>query len=345
LGTDTTTILASADGTRRDAAHGDLAAAKRVLTLEGEALSALAASLDARFTAAIEVMLKCKGRVIVSGMGKSGLVARKIAATLASTGTPAQFVHPGEASHGDLGMITAQDAVMLLSNSGEVNELADLIEYSRRFAVPMVGVTAKAQSTLARNADVALILPPVKEACPMGLAPTTSTTLMMALGDCLAVALMERRGFTQDQYRVFHPGGNLGRKLVRVGDIMHSGGEMPLVGTGTAMSDVLIAMTSKRFGCAGVTDAQGGLIGIITDGDLRRAMGKNLLTLTAADVLTPGPRTVRAGALAAEALRLMNRADKPVTCLFVVADGGAPNQPLTPVGIVHIHDCLRAGVA
>lgn len=316
-----------------------------MLTTEAEALHQLAANIDARLSAAVDLIMKAKGRIIVSGMGKSGHVARKIAATMASTGTPAQFVHPGEASHGDLGMITAQDAVLLLSNSGEVHELADLIEYTRRYGVPMAAITSKPQSTLARNADVALILPAAKEACPMGLAPTTSTTMMMALGDALAVALMERRGFTQDQYRVFHPGGNLGRKLVRVADIMHKGDEMPLVTLTTPMSEVLLTMTSKRFGCAGVTDASGALLGIVTDGDLRRNMSKGLLTLTALDVMNRGPRTIRATALAAEAVRLMNQMDKPVTCLFVVEDGAVPGALPVPAGIVHIHDCLRAGAA
>lgn len=327
------------------ASEHDVAAARRVLTTEAEALNALAGSVNGQFSAAVDLILKAQGRVIVSGMGKSGHVARKIAATMASTGTPAQFVHPGEASHGDLGMITPQDAVLLLSNSGEVHELADLIEYTRRYGVPMAAITSKAQSTLARNADVALILPPAKEACPMGLAPTTSTTMMMALGDALAVALMERRGFTQDQYRVFHPGGTLGRKLVRVSDIMHVDGEVPLVNVTTPMSDVLLTMTSKRFGCAGVLDANGALAGIVTDGDLRRNMSKGLLTLTAQDVMNRNPRTIRASALAAEALRLMNQGDRPVTCLFVVEDGGQPGQPQRPAGIVHIHDCLRAGAA
>jgi arabinose-5-phosphate isomerase len=338
------TASSAANGAAQ-AHEADAVAARRVLTLEAEALSALAGTVDGAFSAAVSLILKADGRVIVSGMGKSGHVARKIAATFASTGTPAQFVHPGEASHGDLGMITPKDAVLLLSNSGEVQELADLIEYTRRYGVPMAAITSKGQSTLARNADVALILPPAKEACPMGLAPTTSTTMMMALGDALAVALMERRGFTQDQYRVFHPGGSLGRKLVRVEDIMHKGAEVPLVGAATAMSDVLLTMTSKRFGCAGVTDAAGALIGIITDGDLRRNMDKGLLTLTAQDVMNRNPRTIRASALAAEAVRLMNQGDRPVTCLFVAADGAQPGQPPHPAGIVHIHDCLRAGAA
>ncbi|HAH10844.1 MAG TPA: KpsF/GutQ family sugar-phosphate isomerase [Alphaproteobacteria bacterium] len=327
------------------AAARDAAAAQRVLGLEAQALSALSSSIDGRFSAAVDLLLKVQGRVIVSGMGKSGHVGRKIAATLASTGTPAMFVHPGEASHGDLGMITAQDAALLLSNSGEVRELADLIEYTRRFGVPMAGITSNPQSTLARNSDVALILPKAAEACPMGLAPTTSTTMMLALGDALAVALMERRGFTQDQYRVFHPGGNLGRRLVRVSDIMHAGDEVPIVNRQLPVADVLITMTSKRFGCAGVCDADQNLIGIVTDGDLRRHMSRGLLGLTAADIMTPSPKTIRSSALAAEALRLMNQSERPFTCLFVVADDAVDGQASPPVGILHIHDCLRAGVA
>jgi arabinose-5-phosphate isomerase len=336
---------ASPSLTGTDAIAFDITTARRVLSMEAEALNALTSSVDARFGAAVDLILKTKGRVVVSGMGKSGHVARKISATFASTGTPAQFVHPGEASHGDLGMITPADAVLLLSNSGEVHELADLMEYSKRYGVPMVAITSRPQSTLARNADVALILPPAKEACPMGLAPTTSTTMMMALGDALAVALMERRGFTQDQYRIFHPGGSLGRQLLRVTDIMHTGFEVPLAKPDAPMSDVLLTMTSKRFGCAGIVDEHGGLIGIVTDGDLRRNMRENLLSLTAADVMNHHPRTVRSAALAAEALRLMTQDDRPVTCLFVVEDGAAPGKGPMAIGIVHIHDCLRSGVA
>jgi arabinose-5-phosphate isomerase len=323
----------------------DIATAQRVVTMEAEALGALTTSIDDRFAAAVDLILQTKGRVVVSGMGKSGHVARKISATFASTGTPAQFVHPGEASHGDLGMITQADAVLLLSNSGEVHELADLMEYAKRYGVPMIAITSRPQSTLARNASVALILPPAKEACPMGLAPTTSTTMMMALGDALAVALMERRGFTQDQYRIFHPGGSLGRQLVRVSDVMHTGFEVPLAKPSAPMSEVLLTMTSKRFGCAGIVDERGGLIGIVTDGDLRRNMRENLLSLKASDVMNYHPRTVRSDALAAEALHIMNQEERRVTCLFVVEDGAASDQAPIAIGIVHIHDCLRIGVA
>ena len=325
--------------------HADLEAARRVLSVEGEALAALARSLDARFTQAIDLILGVEGRVIVSGMGKSGHIGNKIAATLASTGTPAQFVHPGEASHGDLGFITRKDAALLLSNSGKTQELTDIIDFTRRAGIPMIAITSGADSALAQHADVALILPAAREACPIEMAPTTSTTMQLALGDALAVALRERRGFTADDYRVLHPGGSLGRKLVRVVDIMHAGGEMPLVGQDAVMSDVLLEITSKRFGCAGVTDATGGLTGVITDGDLRRHMQGDLLQRRAREVMTAKPRLVRSGALGGEALRLMNQHDKPVTCLFVVADEDVGKPTPRPVGIVHVHDCLRSGVA
>jgi arabinose-5-phosphate isomerase len=325
--------------------NADLEAARRVLAVEGDALAALARSLDARFTRAVDLIFGVEGRVIVSGMGKSGHVGNKIAATLASTGTPAQFVHPGEASHGDLGFITRKDAALLLSNSGKTQELTDVVDFTRRAGIPLIAITGGADSALAQYADVALILPTAPEACPMGLAPTTSTTMQLALGDALAVALMKRRGFTADDYRALHPGGALGKRLVRVADIMHQGGELPLVGQDAVMSDVLLEITSKRFGCAGVTDAKGGLIGVITDGDLRRHMQGDLLKRRAREVMTAKPRLVRAGALGGEALRLMNQNSVPVTCLFVVADEDVAKAAPKPVGIVHVHDCLRAGVA
>ena len=326
-------------------AGADLEAARRVLSIEGEALGALARSLDQRFSHAVDLILGAEGRVIVSGMGKSGHIANKIAATLASTGTPAQFVHPGEASHGDLGYITRKDAALLLSNSGKTPELSDIIDFSKRAGVPLIAITSGADSPLAQHADVALILPPVREACAIEMAPTTSTTMQLALGDALAVALMTRRGFTADDYRVLHPGGSLGRKLVRVADIMHTGDELPLVPGDAIMSDVLIVMTSKRFGCVGVVDAAGGLLGVITDGDLRRHMQGDLLKRRAQEVMTAKPRLVRAGALGGEALRLMNQHAVPVTCLFVIADDAVGAATPAPVGIVHVHDCLRAGVA
>jgi arabinose-5-phosphate isomerase len=312
-----------------------LRASSRVLLAEGEALKALSEKLDSGFLKAVALMGACKGRVIVTGMGKSGHIARKIAATLASTGTPAYFVHPSEASHGDLGMIVSDDVVLALSNSGEVSELTDLIDYSRRFSIPLIAMTSKAQSTLGTAADVALILPPMPEVCPMGLAPTTSTTMMIALGDALAVVLMEIKGFTVEDFRNFHPGGKLGKKLLRVRDIMHEGDNMPLVAESDAMSHVLLVMTQKSLGCAGILDASGKLVGIITDGDLRRHMNDNLTARKAAEIMTKAPTTVAPSILAAEAIKLMN--DKKRTQLFVVEND-------KPVGILHIHDLLRAGI-
>ena len=268
--------------------------ARRVLETEATAVLALVPRLDARFDRAIELLRACRGRVIVTGMGKSGIICRKIAATLASTGTPAHFVHPAEASHGDLGMITAGDAVIALSNSGETAEIADLITHCRRFTIPLIAFVGNAQSTLGRNADCVLALPRVPEACPLGLAPTTSTTMMLALGDALAVALLDKRGFSKESFQQLHPGGKLGRKLVRVSDLHHSGDAVPLVGVDTTMKNALLEMTAKSFGCVGVIDAKGKLLGIITDGDLRRLMERavDTLTLTAADVMTRNPATV-----------------------------------------------------
>ncbi len=321
-----------------DAASPDLAVARRVLALEAEALTMLAAALDGRFAAAVDLLAGASGRVVVSGMGKSGHVARKIAATMASTGTPALFVHPAEASHGDLGMVLPGDAVLALSNSGETPELADLVAHSRRFGLPLVGITGRAESALGRAADVALVLPPAQEACPNGLAPTTSTTLQMALGDALAVALLTRKGFSAAEFRVFHPGGKLGAKLSRVREFMHSDGEVPLAGLDLPMANALVAMTEKRFGCLGIVE-DGRLVGIITDGDLRRHLAPgepDLLAKPTAAVMTRNPRTIGPDALAAEALHLMAGR---ITALFVVDEAGRP------VGILHLHDLLRAGVA
>ncbi len=267
------------------------AVGRHVLALEADALGALAAALDSHFDAAVEVLAACTGRVVVSGMGKSGHVGRKIAATLASTGTPALFVHPGEASHGDLGMIVQGDAVLALSNSGETAELSDLVAHCKRFGLSLIAIIGRAESSLARDADVALVLPPAPEACPMGLAPTTSTTMQMALGDALAVALLTRRGFTATDFRVFHPGGKLGAKLMRVAQLMHT--DMPLGTPETPMSDALVAMTAGRFGCLGIVE-QGRLAGIVTDGDLRRALrdGGDLLARPAGGVMTSAPRTI-----------------------------------------------------
>jgi len=317
---------------------GTLTAAREVLAAEAGGLLALAESLNERFIQAVETLVACSGRVVVSGMGKSGLVGRKIAATLASTGTPSLFVHPGEASHGDLGMIIPGDAVLALSNSGETAELADLVAHTRRFAIPLVAITGRAQSALARAADVLLLLPATPEACPMGLTPTTSTTMQVGLGDALAVSLLTRRGFTANQFSVFHPGGRLGAQLRRVADLMHTGVAVPLAPLDMAMDAALLLMTGKGFGCLGATDAAGKLAGVLTDGDLRRAMGPDLLSLTVGDVVNKTPRTIGPDALAGEALHAMNVGPRPVTSLFVIDDSGAPS------GILHIHDLLRAGV-
>jgi arabinose-5-phosphate isomerase len=318
---------------------GDIDVARSVLHTEAAGLLTLAAGLTNSFGQAVDLLAATGGRVVVSGMGKSGLVARKVASTFASTGTPALFVHPAEASHGDLGMVVPGDAVLALSNSGETTELADLVAHSRRFGLPLVAITARAASTLARAADVALTLPGAAEACPMGLAPTTSTTMQMALGDALAVALLTRRGFTAADFHQIHPGGRLGSRLRRVRDLMHAGDAMPLAPPDTPMDRALLLMTEKRFGCLGIVDRAGRLIGIVTDGDLRRAMGPDLLSRQAADVMTKAPRTIGSDALAGEALRAMNDPQRPITALFVV---DAASRPL---GILHIHDLLRAGVA
>ena len=318
---------------------GDLATGRAVLEAEIAGLTALTASLDGTFASAVERLAATTGRVVVTGMGKSGHVARKIAATLASTGTPALFVHPAEASHGDLGMIVPGDAVLALSNSGETVELADLVAHTRRFGIPLLAVTGRAGSTLARDADVTPLLPPAPEACPLGLAPTTSTAMQMALGDALAVALLTRRGFGAADFSAVHPGGRLGARLRRVTDLMHTGADLPLAGRDLTMDRALLRMTEARFGCLGVTGAGGRLIGIVTDGDLRRAMGPDLLDRTVGAVMTGDPLTIRPDALAAEALRTMTEGSRAVTVLFVVGPDGAP------VGILHIHDLLRAGTA
>ena len=312
-----------------------LETARRVIAIERDGLGQLADSLDGSFSAAVDLILRARGRVIVSGMGKSGHVGRKIAATLASTGTPAQFVHPAEASHGDLGMVTADDVALVLSNSGETPELSDIVAHTRRFTIPLIGVASRADSTLLRQSDVAIVLPRADEACGTGVVPTTSTTMTLALGDALAVALMEHRQFTPEHFRTFHPGGKLGARLARVADLMHT--ELPLVLESTPMGDALLEISQKGFGVVGVTDTSGKLTGIITDGDLRRHMD-GLLGLHAAQVMTAAPRTIDPGALAEKAVATMN--DRKITCLFVVA----PEGDGKPLGILHIHDCLRAGV-
>ena len=315
----------------------DIDVGRAVLAAEQGGLAALAAGLDAGFTHAVDLLDACTGRVVVSGMGKSGLVGRKIAATLASTGTPALFVHPAEASHGDLGMIVPGDVVLALSNSGETTELADLIAHAHRFAIKVVAITGRRGSTLAQAAAVALVLPPAPEACPMGLAPTTSTTMQVALGDALAVALLTRRGFTAQRFGDIHPGGKLGARLRRVGSLMYAGEAVPLAPLGLGMDRALLVMTGKGFGCVGVVDGDGRLVGIVTDGDLRRGMGSDLLERKVQDLMSTSPRTIEPDALAADALHRMGT-PRPVTSLFVVEAG-------RPCGILHVHDLLRAGVA
>jgi arabinose-5-phosphate isomerase len=299
-------------------------------------LQALSDSLNETFNETLSLLSAMQGRAVVTGMGKSGHIANKIAATMASTGTPAFFVHPGEASHGDLGMITAGDVVIALSFSGETAELADLVAYTKRFEIPIVSITGSAASALAEASCVALVLPDLNEACPMGLAPTTSTTAMLALGDALAVAMLERKGFSSDDFQIFHPGGKLGDQLQKVSDIMHIGEELPLVPNNIVMSEAILVMTARSFGCLGVVNTIGVLQGVITDGDLRRHMGPELLTRMTGQVMTTGCTTIRPEALVNEALRTMNI--KFISALFVVENE-------RPVGIVHIHDCLRAGVA
>ena len=311
-----------------------LITAKRVIADEANALNIFSAQLDSSFGVAIELMLAARGRIIISGMGKSGHVARKIAATFASTGTPAHFVHPAEASHGDLGMMASGDVVIVLSNSGETPELANLVAYTRRFNIPMIGVASRKSSTLLKQSDVAIILPQLGEACGTGVVPTISTTMTLALGDAMAIALMEHRKFTPENFREFHPGGKLGAKLAQVRDLMHIGDSIPLVNITTPMSDTLLIMSQKGFGVVGVTDSDGYIKGIITDGDLRRHM-TSLLDMTAGSVMTTNPRTVTPNILAAEAIGVM---EGKITCLFVVDDD------LHTQGILHIHDCLRAGV-
>lgn len=307
---------------------------KRLLQQEIKGLEAVVDALGEPFDRVVERILALKGRLIVSGMGKSGHVARKIAATFASTGTPAYFVHPAEASHGDLGMITEQDMLLLLSNSGETLELRDMVAYAKRFSIPLVAMVRRKTSTLVSSADVALVLPDVPEGSPVN-APTTSTTMMLALGDALAVAVLESRGFTQEDFHVFHPGGKLGKDLLRARDLMHPLDQTPLVPQTSVMSDVLLVMTAKSFGCVGVTDSAGKLVGVITDGDLRRHMNAQLLTQKAQDVMTKNPVMIEPSLLAVEALNIMN--NKSITSLFVAESG-------KPQGILHIHDCLRAGV-
>jgi arabinose-5-phosphate isomerase len=323
-----------------DRAPAAIASALRTLDAVGSGVDALAAALrdglGTAFAAAVDLIRAAQGRVIVTGMGKSGHVARKIASTLASTGTPAFFVHPSEASHGDLGMIANNDVILALSWSGETAELKNIADYSRRHAIKLIAMTAISESTLAKVADVVLSLPQAREACPHNLAPTTSSLMQLALGDALAIALLESHGFTAVDFGLLHPGGKLGTLLKAVRDLMHTGAAMPLSPLGTRMSEAILEMTTKGFGCVGVIDARGLLVGIITDGDLRRHMRDNLLDARVEDVMTRAPKTVRPDQLLSETLDILNV--MKVTALFAVEAG-------KPVGVIHVHDLLRAGTA
>lgn len=328
--------------TKKTAGTDSLAVARRVLELEAAALIEMGKGLNVNFQHAIDMISAAEGRVIVTGMGKSGHIARKIAATFASTGTPSFFVHPAEASHGDMGMIVRGDIVMAISNSGEAKELLDLIEYTRRFAIPLIGITSNVESTLAKKSDITLLLPRAPEACPNGLAPTTSTTLTLALGDALAVALLEMKGFTANDFRVFHPGGKLGQQLMCVSEIMHKSDRLPVAPDTAPMADVVRIITEKGFGCVALTGADGKLSGLITDGDIRRHLGDGLLEKRAGDIMTKTPRTAAPDMLVAEAMAVMNdlkNSFRKITTLIVI-DGDSK-----PVGILHLHDCLRAGFA
>src|SRR5882757_3783492 len=330
-------LMAKSSGT--DHANA-VASALRTLDAEGSGITAISAALQsdlgAAFAAAADLIRNAKGRLIVTGLGKSGHIGRKIAATFASTGTPAFFVHAAEAGHGDLGMITAGDVIMALSWSGEQPEMKNLITYAKRFRIPLIAMTAERDSTLAKAADVALTLPRAREACPHNLAPTTSSLMLLALGDALAIALLEGRGFTPVDFSVLHPGGKLGAMLKYTRDLMHAGEAVPLKPLGTRMSDALVEMNSKGLGCVGIVDAKGQIAGIVTDGDLRRQMRPDLMTALVDDIMTPNPKTIDRDTLAGEALELLN--SSKITAL-IVTDANKP------VGIVHLHDLLRAGVA
>src|SRR6185295_10510034 len=333
-------LMAKSSGT--ESADAAVQSALRTLDAEGGGIAALTAALQsdlrAPFTAAADLVRNAKGRLIITGLGKSGHIGRKIAATFASTGTPAFFVHAAEASHGDLGMITPDDVILALSWSGEQPELKNLITYAKRFRIALIAMTAERDSTLGKAAAVTLTLPKAREACPHNLAPTTSSVMMLALGDALAIALLEGRGFTSTDFSVLHPGGKLGALLKFVRDLMHTGAEVPLKPLGTQMSDALVEMSAKGFGCVGIVDANGDLVGIITDGDLRRHMRPDLMTAAVDEVMTRNPKTTSPDTLAIEMLDMLNSSQPPITVL-IVAEGRKP------VGIVHVHDVLRAGVA
>jgi arabinose-5-phosphate isomerase len=331
-------LMAKSSGT--DHADAAVLSALRTLDVEGSGITAIAAALQSDlsgpFTAAADLTRNAKGRLIVTGLGKSGHIGRKIAATFASTGTPAFFVHAAEASHGDLGMITPDDVILALSWSGEQPEMKNLISYAARFRIALIAMTAERESTLGKAADITLTLPKAREACPHNLAPTTSSVMMLALGDALAIALLEGRGFTSVDFSVLHPGGKLGAMLKYARDLMHTGDAVPLKPLGTQMADALVEMSAKGFGCVGIIDGRGDIVGIITDGDLRRQMRPDLITAVVDEVMTQNPKTIDRDTLAGEALEVLNSAK--ITTL-IVTDGGKP------VGILHLHDLLRAGVA
>lgn len=316
----------------------DIACAKKTIDREVEALRTLENSLDSSLSKALDMMENVKGRVIVTGMGKSGHIGRKIAATLASTGTPSFFIHPAEASHGDLGMLTEEDIVLAISNGGESRELSDILVYCKRYGIPLIAMTKNPDSTLGKAGNILLRLPDGGEACPLGLAPTSSTTATLVYGDVLAVGLMERKGFTKTDYKRRHPGGKLGAILQKVSDLMHTGDELPLVTEASNMQDALLIMSSKMLGCVGIVNNNGELTGIITDGDLRRCINPDILTHNVTTVMTKYPKTIEPDVLAVEALKTMNTTGRGITQLFVLQDK-------KPIGLIHIHDCLRAGVA
>lgn len=320
------------------ASNDDIACAKRTIDREVDTLRIMENELDASLSKALDLMQNAQGRVLVTGMGKSGHIGRKIAATLASTGTPSFFVHPAEASHGDLGMFTEKDVVLAISNGGESRELSDILVYCKRYGIPLIAMTKNPDSSLGKAGDILLRLPDNGEACPLGLAPTSSTTATLVLGDVLAVCLMERKGFSQIDYKKRHPGGKLGAILQKVSDLMHTGDEIPLIGEDASMQEAMLTMSSKMLGCVGIVNNDGDLIGIITDGDLRRCMSSDILSRKASDVMTRNPKVIAPDVLAAEALKTMNNTGKGITQLFVTQDN-------KPIGIIHIHDCLRVGVA
>ncbi len=322
------------------ATSNDLKEARRVLSLEAAALTSLSEHLDDSFVNALDTLENTKGRVSMSGMGKSGHIGKKIAATFASTGTPALFIHPAEASHGDLGMLTKNDTLLAMSVSGETAELSDIILFASRHHIPLIAMTFNANSSLAQTANICLLIPKEEEACPLGMAPTTSSTMMLALGDALAVCLLKRRGFSTEDFGSLHPGGKLGKKLLRVEQIMHQADELPLLRDTVCMQEVVLEMTQKSLGCVGIVDEDGALIGVITDGDLRRHMSAQLLHEQAKNIMTPNPRTISGKMLVAEAVSFLS--DNRITNVFVTEKKEGKEYPL---GVLHIHACLRAGFA